>query len=80
MTEEEAKTKWCWKLRNWETVGDVNDPGEARCIGSACMAWRDRYITPSPSQPNPFSHQPYVPSIVTGVVFDGHCGLAGKPE
>lgn len=31
MTEEEAKTKWCFR---------APDAANDRCIGSACMAWR----------------------------------------
>lgn len=53
MTEEEAKTKWCPQARvaTYATDGDQmmtaankTSGGEirtgARCIASACMAWR----------------------------------------
>lgn len=51
MTEEEAKTKWCPHVRyvssrgeginRWQSGMDAQyNPEHARCIGSACMAWR----------------------------------------
>lgn len=53
MTEEEAKTKWCFhfiashtnpRQRDWaegdEQRGEPTGPFLHRCIGSACMAWR----------------------------------------
>lgn len=37
MTEDEAKTKWCFQ-RGYIT--DLSVDGRNCCIGSACMAWR----------------------------------------
>lgn len=75
MTEDEAKTKWCPFVRSGDrgaiyqdtAKGDVA-PGIA-CIGSVCMAWR---TVPKPEQ---VGANPYI----MRTIFDGFCGLAGKP-
>lgn len=39
MTEDEAKSRWCPFARVVDTARGADGEG-ARCIGSACMAWR----------------------------------------
>lgn len=75
MTEEEAKTKWCPALQvsaaagvmgtvsNRSNAFDDNSDRHGRCIGSACMGWRDTTVT--------FMGESSAPT--------GFCGLAGKP-
>jgi hypothetical protein len=38
MTEDEAKTKWCFRRKPDPIY--FPEPSNIRCIGSACMAWR----------------------------------------
>lgn len=45
MTEEEAKTKTCWRSIGVAPVyapdgGGIRDGGPWPCVGSDCMAWR----------------------------------------
>ncbi len=73
MTENEAKTKWCFAYRvtssGHYTLDNrsPNDPPEIfsryRCIGSACMAWRWAAFAEGEEH--------------AGNVH-GYCGLAGK--
>lgn len=73
MTEEEAKTKWCFAAIASHTNprlgfdnAAVGDYKQFPCIGSACMAWRVRLK----GQPGRFG------AFVDDV---GFCGLAGEP-
>lgn len=76
MTEDEAKTKWCpfSRTANYDnTATNRNIKGDglvtARCLGSACMAWRatDNESEPfAPGMPEPKSKPA------------GFCGLAGR--
>lgn len=77
MTEQEALTKWCpfSRAANKEngtgdvSIGGMNRwrgeellPKGTRCLGSACMAWRETHmVTDANVDPR-----------------DGYCGLAGK--
>ena len=75
MTEEEAKTKWCPHNREEPRfvrhVSEIHPHAPNRCIGSACMAWRNELGVKSypdgsiDVQLKPTGH--------------GYCGLAGKP-
>ena len=86
MTEDEAKTKWCHVTRatgNGPANGSPITPVWARCLGSSCMAWQDRYTRPVVK--GVYSETPHGASIATAhtypeIVSDGYCGLAGKPE
>ncbi len=66
MTEEQAKTKLCWRtLRVGE---DDNIVHASLCQGSECMAFRlDRAIKHDPALSHP---------IIEERAF---CGLAGRP-
>jgi hypothetical protein len=94
MTEEEAKTKWCpqtlcARLIVSDHVEQPVEMGGARCIGSACMAWRwkDRraghdlshwtYFHPDDPERAQESHKEFLKSNPDGI--DGFCGLAGRP-
>jgi len=65
VTEEEAKTKRCC---GGQDCGHYNEnPYPARwCIGSACMAWRQRNIMGDE------------PNSSGGLISAGYCGLAGR--
>lgn len=75
MTEDEAKTKWCPMTlcasssaltgNRFENVAATYPNQSARCIGTACMMWRQHV---------PHSMDPH-PEQVLG---HGYCGLAGK--
>jgi len=79
MTEEEAKTKWCPFVRAVSVDSGhsaanrialpkeaVALPVSARCIASACMAWRMKPV-PTPGGEGRLSR------------VEGFCGLAGQP-
>src|SRR5689334_11287401 len=93
LTETEAQTKWCPfarcsvfndgemnapsfnRLRGHDAKAD--SPVEARCIASACMAWRwgrdangdvAYQRTPVKDSPGHFDNAP-----------QGYCGLVGRP-
>lgn len=69
MTEDEAKTKWCPV-----TAGATTGAGAvaARCIASACMAWR---ALEAPSEPVRHTDG----SLTYAKPGRGYCGLAGQP-
>ena len=76
MTKDEAKTKWCPHGAGVIELARVTERGvesvdgqksKARCIGSACMAWRWSIVGTGPF----FDDAPSK--------TDGYCGLAGKP-
>ena len=77
MTEEEAKTKWCCQVS-----------ADAKCIGSACMAWRwagwvnrlaDGSHEVNQTHGGPFL-MPHGPTQNPhGCDRFGFCGLAGRP-
>ena len=92
MTEDEAKTKWCPMVRLGVTVGGEPAPGLnrftnpnnmksmdfAKCIGSACMMWRnaesEQYVNGMRLQ-----HTSTYPVEAVVTVRHGYCGIAGKP-
>lgn len=69
MKEEEAKTKWCPMVRNYDTAFDMGSStnryegkieSEHKCIASDCMMW----VWDKPIQGHPKDTEKY-----------GHCGL-----
>lgn len=78
MTEDEAKTKICYRSIDGDdspapVIGNEMFAKKFACIGSACMAWR--WIrTPQEAEIN--RHGLSAPSEH---VDAGFCGLAGKP-
>lgn len=101
MTEDEAKAKWCPFVRFVPAVAAEhpafpNRPfvadglgDQTRCIGSACMAWREHYqprpflvtYAGKPEEPwawDPTGHAEYeTASVRPNDERFGHCGLAG---
>lgn len=85
MTEDEAKTKWCPFVRLKPTDSDgqafnrllshASQPRDdyeialAKCVGSACMAWRTTVV--------PIDSGDVVFNVQNKIV--GYCGLAGEP-
>lgn len=96
LTEVEAKTKWCplarvvetddagepvqgWPVGNHASDASYAHP-RARCIGSACMAWRTATETDQGiERPDPsWRRHPSVKEIWERTV--GYCGAFGRPE
>lgn len=73
MTEDEAKTKLCFKAATFGASQQLADGPGPSCIASSCMAWRwDGSNITNPTQPKSdlvWSNRTY-----------GHCGLAGGVE
>lgn len=77
MTEDEAKTKWCPFVRvhggdlSFNRYAAADNPAfNCTCLGSACMAWRWRWIPEME-----ISRGAHLIESKT----EGYCGLAGKP-
>lgn len=70
MTEDEAKTKLCFKAATFGGSQQLADGAGPFCVGSACMGWRVRYNQIS-------SHDLDGPIISAGRY--GYCGPAGEP-
>ena len=85
MTEQEAKTKWCpfAQVTDRREVASYNrlpmkdfempTPKSARCIGSACMAWRKDMSAGVTEWVKGDLAQTVKP------IYGGFCGIAGKP-
>lgn len=86
MTEDEAKTKWCPMVNGPHNVNTTlrrgcddgppelkRNPPEARCIASACMMWRYKYLQHIPVTGGPIGMTIKNTSQESG----GYCGLAG---
>lgn len=85
LTETEAKTKWCpfarytssrgQGINRWAMADDYNlSPGPAKCLGSACMAWRWK-------EDEGFKRAADAEYRKTGKRLEndcGYCGLAGN--
>jgi hypothetical protein len=78
MTEEEAQTKYCPKS------ADANGAW-SKCMGSACMGWREVVSTFMYSPSNGTRVLPGQIVLRSSVeerreVVGGYCGLIGRPE
>jgi hypothetical protein len=94
MTEDEAKTKWCFHFTASHTdprqpqseyAIERGEPGPFvhHCIGSACMAWRTnpgsgRWVSPHGEAALEAARTPEEADAV--YVRGGFCGLAGAPQ
>lgn len=67
MTEDEAKTKWCFQLPRMDL-----EMGTC-CVGSQCMAWRTTTMVEPMTGGEIGSPVGHTFSLV------GYCGLAGRP-
>lgn len=90
MTEEEAKTKWCFAAvashtdprRGFEDAASPY-PKTFACLASDCMAWRTRHqwLDNAQQEPDWVSYAPYAFEPGPGQERDdGYCGLAGEPR
>lgn len=89
MTEEEAKTKMCFRAVTFAGSQQVADGPGPFCIGSACMAWRWGSLT-SENRTEAIKRRRNETGcdLVSAmkwvdenpvVLRKGYCGLAGKP-
>jgi len=93
MTEDEAKIKWCPFARyvshngeginRWVTAEDTQlSPDPAKCIGSACMAWREKPKTWQHGSPiGPYEDRKEIDGYGQKgkpLPIQGFCGLAGE--
>lgn len=68
MTEDEAKTKACFRAATFGASQQLADGPGPRCIGSACMAWRWMDAAKGYDSAAIRNEQ------------GGYCGLAGGPQ
>lgn len=73
MTEDEAKTKACFRAATFGGSQQLADGPGPHCIGSACMAWRSAEITRK-IDGGGYTLSTYKTRTV------GFCGLAGQPS
>jgi hypothetical protein len=82
MTEDEAKTKACPYAATFGASQQLADGPGPHCVGSACMAWRERHqwFDNAQQEPSWVSYYPYAFEPGPGQERDdGFCGLAGSP-
>lgn len=90
MTEEEAKTKWCFHFiashtdprsapSQVERESGETSPFRHHCIGSACMAWRGRESDSFRRMADEAFRIDGTKMVATPADMDGYCGLAGQP-
>lgn len=97
MTEEEAKQKWCPFARDAESnaAGYTTTNTTAKCIGSECMAWREKHPRMQREDHSGARDVMIAEAVKTGRTMQrngpagslgilyldavGYCGLAGKP-
>lgn len=87
MTEDEAKTKWCFaftashtdpraEISEWDKENGQTGPFVHACIASACMAWRwTGYRAANGTWVRRVVEAPWDPEKA-----DGYCGLAGQSQ
>lgn len=96
MTEEEAKTKWCFhfiashtnpraETSEWDRDQGETSPFVHHCIGSACMAWRVKERTEirhkhTGSVVPPDAWRMRGDYEEVRVPDGGYCGIAGAPQ
>lgn len=87
-TEEEAKTKWCQMMASaplerdeTERYGNHQGVVSARCLGSACMAWRWWDAVEHSRAYYIENTRNRAPSELSGPIESrrGYCGVAGSP-
>ncbi len=82
MTEDEATQKWCPFVRTEGSGGNTSINGkmamQARCNGSACMAWRWKFEQIN-KQPHNQVTWPAVEPVYKQTE-QGYCGLAGHSQ
>jgi len=83
VTEDEAKTKACFKAATFGGSQQLADGPGPNCIGAACMAWRVRHqwLDNAQQEPDWVSYLPYGFEPGPGQERDdGYCGLAGPVQ
>lgn len=76
MTEDDAKTKACPYAKNFGASQQVAEGPGPNCLGSACMAWREKKVWRAPEVRT--SHNPAEDAVLE--IIGGFCGLAGEPK
>jgi len=83
MTEDEAKTKLCFRAATFGASQQLVDGPGPLCVGSGCMAWRTITRVELCHSDGSIVQRgdSYIPSQVrqVPVVEGGFCGLAGRP-
>jgi hypothetical protein len=81
MTEEEAKTKMCFRAATFGASQQLADGPGPHCIGSACMAFRWHYVELSEDGQRRDTWPDLAPfgPADQRLKRHGYCGLAGDP-
>lgn len=84
MTEDEAKTKLCFRAATFGASQQLVDGPGPLCVGSGCMAWQVVTRTERRDRRNGQIIEPgtmYLrgEAVDVQVADGGFCGLAGRP-